>query len=68
MDKAAEKILEEIGLEHIEAKIYLALVELGETTAGDIAKKTNLQRSTTYLYLEKLIKLGLVSYIFRNNV
>lgn len=57
-----EKILEQIGLNSKEAKIYLTLLELGPTAIRKIAEKANINRGTTYESLKKLQKIGLVSY------
>ncbi|MDD2487678.1 MAG: helix-turn-helix domain-containing protein [Candidatus Gracilibacteria bacterium] len=53
-------ILQQIGLNENEAKIYLASLELGNTQAGRIIKQTGLARATVYDGLERLIKKGLV--------
>ena len=58
----------EIGLSQNEAKIYLALLELGPTTTGPLIKKTCLYRVITYDTLEKLLKLGLVNYSLKKNI
>ena len=58
-------ILEELGLSNTEAKTYLALLELGETTTGSIIDKTNLQSSTVYHVLGSLIEAGLVTYVIK---
>lgn len=58
-------ILEDLGLSEAEAKVYLALLETGQTLAGPIIKKTNLHRGTTYQILQRLIEKGLVSYIIK---
>ncbi len=52
--------LESIGLNEKQAKTYIALVELGETTAYKIAKRSGIKRPTTYVILEELRKMGLV--------
>jgi sugar-specific transcriptional regulator TrmB len=57
-----EKILEQIGLNQKEAKVYLTLLELGPTAIRNIADKANINRGTTYESLKKLQKIGLVSY------
>ena len=57
------EILEDIGMTQGEIKVYLALLELGETTAGFIKKKTKLQNSVVHLCLGNLIEKGLVSYV-----
>jgi HTH-type transcriptional regulator, sugar sensing transcriptional regulator len=61
-----ERKLQEIGLTERESKVYLALLELGETTVGPIASKTKIQHAKIYPTLEKLIDKGLVSYIIKS--
>lgn len=63
-----QKILQNLGLEEKEAKVYLALLKLDETTATKISEKTNLDRTLIYQLTNKLIEKGLVSYIIKNNV
>ena len=58
-----EKILEEIGLSRGESKIYLALIDLGSSTTGPIAKKSKISHSKVYKILDKLSVKGLVSYV-----
>ena len=53
--------LKKIGLSENEAKVYLALLELGGSTAQEISKKAGVKRATTYVQLEGLMKLGLVT-------
>lgn len=53
-------VLTNIGLSKKEAAIYLANLELGPALASEIAKKSKLNRVTTYDILEKLITEGLV--------
>lgn len=55
------KQLEEIGLNEKEAKVYVATLELGQGSAAEIAKKSGVNRATTYFTLENLMKIGLVS-------
>ena len=57
------EVLEEIGLSRNESKAYLALLELGSTSAGCIAKKTRLDRANIYDSLEKLKLKGLASHV-----
>lgn len=54
--------LKKIGLSENEARVYLALLELGSETAQEIAKKAGVKRATTYVQLEALIKMGLVTF------
>jgi len=51
--------LKKIGLSEKEAKVYLALLELGEDTVQNIAAKSGVNRATTYVVLEKLASMGL---------
>ena len=60
-----EDILKSIGLTDAEAKVYLALVELGSTTATAVITKSGLHKSTTYESLERLIERGLASSIVK---
>lgn len=55
------KELEKIGLAENEAKVYLAGLELGPSTAQMIAAKATVSRPTTYIMIESLIKRGLMS-------
>ena len=59
------EVLEECGLSEAEAKVYLALIEIGSTLAGPIIKKTTLHRGTTYQILQRLKEKGLVSSIIK---
>lgn len=59
--------LQELGLTENEARIYLALLELGSSTTGPIIKRSGLYRVIVYDTLEKLLKLGLVNYSLQRN-
>jgi predicted transcriptional regulator len=59
------KVLEDIGLSQNEAKVYLTLLEIGMSTAGEAAKKVKLHRTNVYDALQRLVEKGLVSYIVR---
>lgn len=54
-----------LGLTPNEATVYLALVELGESPAGAIIKKTNKHRSIVYESLDKLVQEGLVAAMIK---
>ena len=56
-----EKELQNLGFYKNEAKVYLALLELGFTSTGPLIKKTNLHRNIVYESLDKLITHGLVA-------
>jgi sugar-specific transcriptional regulator TrmB len=57
------QILEDIGLTNAEIKVYLALLELGSSTAGPIIEKSGLQSSVVHLTLPKLLAKGLISVV-----
>lgn len=63
-----EKELKNIGLNEREAKIYFALLKLGEATASKISERSTVERTLTYRILTELIEKGFVSYIVKNNV
>ena len=50
-----------LGLNEKEAKVYLAALELGKSSVQNIAKKADVNRATTYVVIEALIKRGLMS-------
>lgn len=58
--------LQDAGLNETEAKIYLAVLELGQTSVSRIARKSGIKRTTVYLSLENLIKRGLLSQIIKD--
>lgn len=63
-----EKTLKLIGLTDGEIKIYLALLELGNSTTWNITKKSKVSGSKVYEVLERLMQKGLVSSVIKNNV
>lgn len=62
------KVFEELGLSATEVKIYLALLELGESRAGEIITHTNLQNSVVHLTLGRLVDKGLASFVRHGKV
>lgn len=60
------KILEDIGLTQGEIKVYMALLEAGSSTAGEILKRANIQNSVFHFNINRLIEKGLVSYMKMN--
>jgi len=60
-------VLQESGLSVTEAKVYLALLELGSALAGEITKKAEINRTNVYDALERLIVKGLVTYVITAN-
>ncbi len=57
----------QLGFKEKEAKVYLALFEIGEATAQAIARKASVNRPTTYFYLDELKKKGLAKIIRRQS-
>lgn len=60
-----QKVIEQLGYGAHEAKVYLALLSLGESLVTDIANKTKLPRSSVHAFLEKLHRDGLVDFYQR---
>jgi len=61
-------VLLKIGLTNNERKVYLALLELGSTPAGDLIKKVELHRTCVYDVLERLIEKGLVTFVIKSKI
>ena len=57
------QILSDLGFTNAEIKIYLTLLELGESAAGSIIEKSKLQSSVVHSTLNKLIEKGFISFI-----
>ena len=60
--------LEKIGLTHGEIKTYLALLKLGLSSTGPVAKQSGVSRSKVYMILDKLEKKGLASHVEKSGV
>jgi HTH-type transcriptional regulator, sugar sensing transcriptional regulator len=60
--------LRKLGLSETEAKIYLALLKNKESTAVQLAKKTEVHRRTIYDNLNILLRRGIVSFKIKNGV
>jgi len=63
-----ESTLQSLGLEEHEVKTYLALLDLGESTATKLAERTGIGRVHMYQITERMINKGLTAYIIKNNV
>jgi sugar-specific transcriptional regulator TrmB len=59
------KNLIEAGFSEKEAKVYLAVLELGEGNIAKITKKSSIKRATVYLEIEALKEKGYVSLVKR---
>lgn len=56
-----EKGLIEAGLEEKEAKVYLAILNLGKGSLTDVAEKAELKRTTVYQYVESLLAKNFIA-------
>ena len=63
-----EDVLKDLGLSDKEIKIYLTLLSLGQSSVNAIAKRSRLNRVTTYDVLKYLQEKGLVSYVIKSGV
>lgn len=61
-----ESELKLLGLNDVDIKIYLTLLNLGESLASEIAHKAGTPRASIYDILERLEQEGLVSYIIKD--
>lgn len=57
------KTLTQIGLTESQAKVYLACLQLGQSSVMRIAHTARLKRPSVYLILDDLKKMGLVSTV-----
>ncbi len=60
MRAEAYDTLVELGLTDLEAKVYLALIQLGESKAAEICKLSKVTRTDIYRVLSELAERGLV--------
>ncbi|MBI5148827.1 hypothetical protein HZA33_04050 [Candidatus Pacearchaeota archaeon] len=68
MDKETIKgALHDAGLSDNEIKIYLALLRVGKSKAGRIAKEAQIDRTSAYDSLKRLLEKGLISYVIEAN-
>lgn len=63
-----DKVLAAIGLNDKEAKVYLAILQLGTASVPRISERAGTKRPTTYLILEDLRKKRLVTKVMRGSV
>lgn len=68
MSKRTIKKLQQLGLSLNEAKVYSALLFIGQTSAGKIIKKTQLHRSVVYTSLDKLANKKLIFKLKRKKI
>ena len=63
-----EKVLERVGLDQKEQKVYLTLLKIGLARAAKISRESGIERRTVYEVLERLRKKDLVSSILQKGV
>lgn len=68
MNQGVVSKLEGLHLGRSEAVVYATLLEIGQTSAGEVIKKTGLHRAIAYDALEKLIARKLVSKLKKSNI
>lgn len=61
MTTLSKELSETAGFGDKKAKVYLAMLELGETTATEIAKKAGLKRTTVYNILPELLSDSIIA-------
>lgn len=55
------KELEKLGLSEKEANVYLAAIQTGPSSVQKIAQKSKVNRATTYVIIESLMEMGMMS-------
>lgn len=58
-----KQLIQNIGLNEKQAKVYLALLELGVETPAKIAQRADIKRPTAYVLLDELVEKGFVSRV-----
>ena len=62
------EVLRGVGFEEKEAKMYLALLRLGNSQASKIGEELGYDRTTTYYALLRMVEKGYVTYLIKNDV
>ena len=62
-----EKALKNLGLSAKEVMVYTTLLKLNRSTVSNIAKKSEMPRTTIYPLLEKLMQKGIVHIVHIGN-
>jgi len=62
------EVLRKLDLSEYESRVYFALLELGESTSGEILAKSHINSGKIYLILESLAQKGFVTEVTKNNV
>lgn len=60
-------LTQNLGLSDKEAAVYVAVLELGESTVNPIAQKSGIKRTSIYYFIDHLVELGLIEVaVIRN--
>lgn len=59
-DSLSENLQQSLGLTEDSARVYLAVLELGQCTMQEIAKKSGVNRSTIYTFIDDLKSSGFI--------
>lgn len=62
------KILEDLGLTGAEIKVFIALLELGSSTAGRVVEKSGLQNAVVHRAFHSLAEKGLITSIQQGKI
>jgi sugar-specific transcriptional regulator TrmB len=62
------EILEDIGLTGSEIKVFIALLEVGSSSAGKIVEKSGLQNAVVHRAFHSLAEKGLITYILEGKI
>jgi sugar-specific transcriptional regulator TrmB len=60
-------ILKNLGFTDVEIGVYIDLVQKGESSAAELAKRVRISRTYVYDALEHLLQKGVISYVLKNN-
>lgn len=55
-----ETLIKNLGISEKEARVYLAILELGDSTIKPIADRSGVKRTSIYYFIDHLVELGLV--------
>jgi sugar-specific transcriptional regulator TrmB len=64
VDELTAELSDILGMDELEAKIYLNLLRTGPITASALSKEINVDRAKTYRIIDKLTSNGIVSISF----
>ena len=61
------EVFQQLGLDYREINIYMELLKLGPSKAGELSQRIAIDRSVVYKLLYRLIEKGFVSSVIREN-